>query len=168
MLKFRIAILLAIGLAICSVNVQGLKGMGSDSRNEQDKPAEWSKGNFNALVGWVIRRIEFVGNATTPDRVVRRACQLKEGNPFTVKGLGNSITHLNRLKTLETVTARNFAWRKVDAANRSQTHEVDLVIVVRERPRTRLNLRRHQLTNRRSGREFRPPFPEKLSTRRLS
>src|SRR5258705_3858139 len=119
MLKFRIAILLAIGLAICSVSVQSLKGQRGDSRNEQDKPAEWSNGNFNALEGWVIRRIEFVGNATTQDRVLRGAFQLKEGNPFTVKDLENSITHLNRLKTLETVTSRNFAWRKVDAANRS-------------------------------------------------
>src|SRR5258705_10361189 len=106
MLKFRIAILLAIGLAICSVSVQGLKGMRGDSRNEQDKPAEWSNGRFNALEGWGIRRIEFVGNANTQDRGLPGACQLKEGNPFTVKDLAKSKKQLKRLKTIDTLTSR--------------------------------------------------------------
>jgi hypothetical protein len=65
--------------------------MRSNASIQQGSSDARSSGDLAALKGWVVRRVEFQGNATTSDRVVRRACRLKEGDIVTSKKLEESI-----------------------------------------------------------------------------
>jgi hypothetical protein len=134
MLKSRIVILFVVGLAIYSVSASGLTRMRGSASIQQGSSDARSSDDLAALKGWVVRRVEFQGNATTSDRVVRRACRLKEGDIVTSKKLEESIKGLNRLKLFEKVTAANFSWHKMDANDGSQTREVDLLVSLTERP----------------------------------
>lgn len=46
---------------------------------------------------YTIRRIEFLGNDTTKDKVLRRALMVKEGDPFSMEVFKNSYTRISQL-----------------------------------------------------------------------
>ena len=53
--------------------------------------------------GYLIRRIEFIGNEQIHDRVLRMRVRLQEGDRFRRGNLVRSLTNLSRLKTIHPV-----------------------------------------------------------------
>jgi hypothetical protein len=49
---------------------------------------------------YTVRRVEFTGNETIRDQVLRRRVSLREGNFFDRKNLAKSLVALNKLKML--------------------------------------------------------------------
>jgi len=76
---------------------------------------------------FVLRRLEFVGNATTRDRIVRRRVLQQEGEPFSQALMERSVNRLNSLRRFEKLTISDVE-RRVDEKERS----VDLVIHLKE------------------------------------
>lgn len=83
-----------------------------------------------------VRRIEFAGNTTTRDKVIRREFQLDEGDIFNKQMLDVSILRLNQLGYFEML--------KVDDAvqiNRNPGSDtVDLILKVKERGKNSIGL----------------------------
>ena len=50
---------------------------------------------------YAVRRIEFIGNENTRDRIVRRRIAFSEGKTLREKDIEQTIKNLNRLKRLE-------------------------------------------------------------------
>lgn len=50
---------------------------------------------------YAARRIEFIGNANTRDRIVRRRIAFAEGKPITEKEIAQTIKNLSSLKRIE-------------------------------------------------------------------
>ena len=101
-------------------------------RAQQPSSQSWTEGRCQEVEGLHIRRVEFVGNETTPHATVNRAMLLVEGDPFSCARLRRGLRRLNALGRFYRVTERDVAWRRA-------THydEVDFVITLRERPRRR-------------------------------
>jgi hypothetical protein len=91
MLGLKISVLFVVGIVVYSLSASGFTRMRSSASIQQRRSDAWSSGDLAALKGWVVRRVEFQGKATTSDRVVRRACRLKEGDIVTSKKLEESI-----------------------------------------------------------------------------
>jgi outer membrane protein assembly factor BamA len=100
---------------------------------QQTSSDEWKSGNFDILEGLTVRRIEFHGNANTPDRVLRRTFWIKEGNIFSRKGLARSLKRLNQLGLFDRITEEDISWQKDDGMIPSG--EVDFIIRVKEKRR---------------------------------
>ena len=83
-----------------------------------------------------VRRIDFSGNTTTRDKVIRREILLDEGDMFNTRLWDLSILRLNQLGYFETL-------KKEDAAtiNRNpQTNTVDITLKVKERGKNSVGL----------------------------
>ncbi len=76
-----------------------------------------------------VRRIDFSGNTTTRDKVIRRELLLDEGDPFNTDLWRLSILRLNQLGYFETLKDPDSVDMKTDNNN----HTVDLTLKVRER-----------------------------------
>jgi outer membrane protein insertion porin family len=76
-----------------------------------------------------VRRIDFSGNTTTRDKVIRRELLLDEGDPFNTDLWRLSILRLNQLGYFETLKEDT----SVDMKTDNNTHTVDLTLKVRER-----------------------------------
>ena len=76
---------------------------------------------------FVLRRLEFIGNATTRDRIVRRRVLQQEGEPFSQGLMEKSLDRLNALGRFEKVTMADVE-RRVDDNERC----VDLVVHLKE------------------------------------
>ena len=90
--------------------------------------------NVTVLEGcqFVIRRIEFTGNATVKDRVLRDAMIRKEGDIFSGKLFGESIKKLNQLGLFE------FIDKDSDVSFFTDNESPDLKIVVRVTERVKI------------------------------
>ncbi|MBZ5632447.1 MAG: outer membrane protein assembly factor BamA [Acidobacteriia bacterium] len=76
-----------------------------------------------------VRRIDFSGNTTTRDRVIRRELLIDEGDPYNTDLWRLSILRLNQLGYFEELKEDSSVDMKTDNNN----HTVDLTLKVRER-----------------------------------
>ncbi len=76
-----------------------------------------------------VRRIDFSGNTTTRDKVIRRELLIDEGDPYNTDLWRLSILRLNQLGYFETLKETDSVDMKTDNNN----HTVDLTLKVRER-----------------------------------
>jgi outer membrane protein insertion porin family len=83
-----------------------------------------------------VRRIEFAGNTTTRDKVIRRELLIDEGNIYNSRLWELSILRLNQLGYFETLKENESA-----QINRSpQTNTVDITLNVKERGKNSVGL----------------------------
>jgi outer membrane protein insertion porin family len=83
-----------------------------------------------------VRRIEFTGNTTTRDKVIRREFLLDEGDIFNTQLLDLSILRLNQLGYFEMLKKED----AVDIKRNPQTDTVDLTLKVKERGKNSIGL----------------------------
>jgi outer membrane protein insertion porin family len=76
-----------------------------------------------------VRRIDFSGNTTTRDKVIRRELLIDEGDPFNTDLWRLSILRLNQLGYFETLKED----ASVDMKTDNNNHTVDLTLKVKER-----------------------------------
>lgn len=83
-----------------------------------------------------VRRIDFSGNTTTRDKVIRRELLIDEGDVFNTRLWELSILRLNQLGYFETLKENESADIKRD----TRTNTVDLTLKVKERGRNSIQL----------------------------
>ncbi|MGD0360177.1 MAG: outer membrane protein assembly factor BamA [Bryobacteraceae bacterium] len=83
-----------------------------------------------------VRRIDFSGNATTRDKVIRREILLDEGDIFNNRLWELSILRLNQLGYFEALKAEDSA----DIKRNTQTSTVDITLKVKERGKNTIGL----------------------------
>jgi outer membrane protein insertion porin family len=83
-----------------------------------------------------VRRIDFSGNVTTRDKVIRREILLDEGDIFNNRLWELSILRLNQLGYFEQLKAEEAA----DVKRNTQTNTVDITLKVRERGKNTIGL----------------------------
>ncbi|HTQ57034.1 MAG TPA: outer membrane protein assembly factor BamA [Bryobacteraceae bacterium] len=83
-----------------------------------------------------VRRIDFSGNVTTRDKVIRREILLDEGDIFNNRLWELSILRLNQLGYFEQLKAEEAA----DIKRNTQTNTVDITLKVRERGKNTIGL----------------------------
>lgn len=83
-----------------------------------------------------VRRIDFSGNVTTRDKVIRREIMLDEGDIFNNRLWELSILRLNQLGYFEQLKAEEAA----DIKRNTQTNTVDITLKVRERGKNSIGL----------------------------
>jgi len=83
-----------------------------------------------------VRRIDFSGNTTTRDKVIRREFQLDEGDIFNTQLLDVSILRLNQLGYFEMLKKED----AVDVKRNPQTDTVDITLKVKERGKNSIGL----------------------------
>jgi outer membrane protein insertion porin family len=85
---------------------------------------------------YYVRRIEFVGNTTTRDKVIRRELALDEGNVYNGQLWEMSLLRLNQLNYFETLKPEQDSEIKRDDTN----HSVDINLKVREKGKNSIGL----------------------------
>lgn len=85
--------------------------------------------NFDEGDQFFVRRIDFAGNTTTRDKVIRRELLVDEGDPFSTRLWELSILRLNQLGYFETLKEDE----SVDMRTDNRTNTVDLTLNVQER-----------------------------------
>ncbi len=83
-----------------------------------------------------VRRIEFSGNTTTRDKVIRREFQLDEGDIFNTQMLDVSILRLNQLGYFEMLKKED----SVDIKRNPGSDTVDITLKVKERGKNSIGL----------------------------
>src|SRR5260370_12571552 len=83
-----------------------------------------------------VRRIEFQGNTTTRDRVIRRQLLVQEGQIFNAQLRDISVLRLNQLNYFEALKPEDDTERKLD----DQNGTVDLTVKVREKGKNSIGL----------------------------
>jgi outer membrane protein insertion porin family len=83
-----------------------------------------------------VRRIEFQGNTTTRDRVIRRELLLQEGQVFNSRLWDLSILRLNQLNYFDALKAEDDTERKLDEKDGT----VDLLVKVHEKGKNSIGL----------------------------
>jgi outer membrane protein insertion porin family len=83
-----------------------------------------------------VRRIDFSGNVTTRDKVIRRELLLDEGDMFNSRLWDLSILRLNQLGYFEQLKAEEAA----DIKRNTQTNTVDITLKVKERGKNSIGL----------------------------
>jgi outer membrane protein insertion porin family len=83
-----------------------------------------------------LRRMEFIGNVTTRDHVLRREVVLNEGDPYNKRYWDLSILKLNQLGLFEEIKEKDAITRTND---RDQTLEIDLQVKEKGRQQITLN-----------------------------
>ncbi len=84
---------------------------------------------------YTLRRLEFIGNTNTRDRVMRREIAINEGDPYSKRYWDFSIQRLNQLGLFDEIKEKDAITRTND---RDQTVDIDLQ--VKERGRQSINL----------------------------
>src|SRR5262249_44458522 len=74
---------------------------------------------------FTLRRLEFIGNANTRDRVLRREILLNEGDPYNKRYWDLSILRLNQLGLFEEIKDKDAITRSND---RDQSVDIDLQV----------------------------------------
>jgi len=82
-----------------------------------------------------VNRIEFVGNTTTRDKVIRRELLVEEGHIFNSRAWENSILRLNQLGYFEELRPEH-----ADVQQNAEAGEVDLTLKVKERGKNTIGL----------------------------
>jgi len=85
---------------------------------------------------YYVRRIEFQGNTTTRDRVIRRELLIQEGQVFNSRAWEVSVLRLNQLNYFESLKPEDDTERKLDDANGT----VDLIVKVKEKGKNSIGL----------------------------
>lgn len=85
---------------------------------------------------YFVRRIEFQGNTTTRDRVIRRELLVQEGQVFNSRLWDLSVLRLNQLNYFEALKPEDDTERKVDDKEGS----VDLTVKVKEKGKNSIGL----------------------------
>ncbi|HET6840606.1 MAG TPA: outer membrane protein assembly factor BamA [Candidatus Angelobacter sp.] len=83
-----------------------------------------------------VRRIEFQGNTTTRDKVIRRELLLQEGQVYNYRLWELSVLRLNQLNYFNTLKAEDDTERKLDEQNGT----VDLTVKVSEKGKNSIGL----------------------------
>jgi outer membrane protein insertion porin family len=83
-----------------------------------------------------VRRIEFQGNTTTRDRVIRRELLVQEGQVFNSRLWEVSVLRLNQLNYFDALKAEDDTERKLDEQNGT----VDLTVKVKEKGKNSIGL----------------------------
>ena len=83
-----------------------------------------------------VRRIEFQGNTTTRDRVIRRELLVQEGQVFNSRLWDLSILRLNQLSYFDQLKPEDDTERKLDEKNGT----VDLLVKVKEKGKNSIGL----------------------------
>jgi outer membrane protein insertion porin family len=83
--------------------------------------------NINEGSVFQLRRLEFVGNATTRDQIIRRKVLLQEGTTYNQDLMDKSLRQINNLKLFETLTMAD-----VEIDTDEQQKIVDLRIHLKE------------------------------------
>ncbi len=83
-----------------------------------------------------VRRIEFKGNTTTRDKVIRRELVLEEGNVYNSRLWELSLLRLNQLGYFETLKLENDSELKTN----NQDHTVDITLKVKEKGKNSIGL----------------------------
>jgi len=92
--------------------------------------------NFDEGKQFFVRRIDFSGNTTTRDKVIRRELLIDEGDVFNTKLWELSILRLNQLGYFEVLKEQEAADIKRD----TRTNTVDLTLKVKERGKNTVQL----------------------------
>jgi outer membrane protein insertion porin family len=94
--------------------------------------------NINVEEGkpYFVRRIEFQGNTTTRDRVIRRQLLVQEGQTFNAQLWDISILRLNQLNYFEALKPEEDTERKLN----EQEGSVDLTVKVKEKGKNSIGL----------------------------
>jgi outer membrane protein insertion porin family len=85
---------------------------------------------------YFVRRIEFQGNTTTRDRVIRRELLVQEGQVFNSRMWDISILRLNQLNYFDALKPEDDTERKLDTKNGT----VDLTVKVKEKGKNSIGL----------------------------
>lgn len=85
---------------------------------------------------YFVRRIEFVGNTTTRDKVIRRELAIEEGQVYNSRLWDLSILRLNQLGYFDTLKAEEATERKLN----DKDGTVDLTLKVREKGKNSIGL----------------------------
>ncbi len=85
---------------------------------------------------FTLRRLEFIGNTGTRDRVLRREVVINEGDPYNKRYWDLSILRLNQLGLFEEIKEKDAITRTND---RDQTVDIDLQVKERGRQQITLN-----------------------------
>jgi outer membrane protein insertion porin family len=83
-----------------------------------------------------VRRIEFTGNTTTRDKVIRRELQVEEGQLYNNRLWENSLLRLNQLAYFEPLKPEQATERKLNEAEGT----VDLTLKVKEKGKNSISL----------------------------
>jgi outer membrane protein insertion porin family len=83
-----------------------------------------------------VRRIEFQGNTTTRDRVIRRELLVQEGQVFNTQAWEVSVLRLNQLNYFEALKPEDDTERKLN----EQDGTVDLTVKVKEKSKNSIGL----------------------------
>ena len=92
--------------------------------------------NFDEGKQFFVRRIDFSGNTTTRDRVIRRELLIDEGDVFNSRLWEMSILRLNQLGYFEALKEEDAA----DVKRDTKTNTVDLTLKVKERGKNSISL----------------------------
>ncbi|MEI9812720.1 MAG: outer membrane protein assembly factor BamA [Acidobacteriota bacterium] len=85
--------------------------------------------NFDEGAQFFVRRIDFSGNTTTRDKVIRREILIDEGGIYSEQAWELSLLRLNQLGYFETLKKED----SVDMKTDTRTNTVDLTLRVKER-----------------------------------
>jgi outer membrane protein insertion porin family len=83
-----------------------------------------------------VRRIEFTGNTTTRDKVIRRELALEEGNVYNSQMWEMSLLRLNQLNYFEALKPEQDS----DVKQNAQEHTVDITLKVKEKGKNSIGL----------------------------
>ena len=91
--------------------------------------------DFDEQKQFFVRRIEFSGNLTTRDRVIRRELLVSEGDIFNNRSWEVSLLRLNQLDYFEAIKPENAELRR-----NTQQSQVDILLTVKEKGRQSISL----------------------------
>src|SRR5580698_9597824 len=92
--------------------------------------------NFDEGKQFFVRRIDFSGNVTTRDKIIRRELLVDEGDIYNTKLWEVSLLRLNQLGYFEVLKAED----AVDIKRDTKTDTVDITLKVRERGKNSIQL----------------------------
>lgn len=84
-----------------------------------------------------LRRLEFVGNATTRDRIVRRCVLQQEGEPYSQDLMERSVKRLNGLRLNGLRRFKSITMASIESHVDERDHIVDLLVHLKETRRNR-------------------------------
>jgi len=91
--------------------------------------------DFDEQKQFFVRRIEFSGNLTTRDRVIRRELLVSEGDIFNNRSWELSLLRLNQLDYFDEIKPEN-----AELKRNTQQSQVDILLTVKEKGRQSISL----------------------------
>lgn len=104
-------------------------------KTEEEGEVEWTL-EVEEGRQFTLRRLEFIGNVSTRDRVLRREVIINEGDPYNKRYWDLSILRLNQLGLFEEIKEKDAITRTDD---RNQTVDIDLQVKERGRQQITIN-----------------------------